>query len=60
MRGLGVFKDVAWAESADSTNVARNHCRLRESHGEDRVRELARRIEAPIQLAAMELDRKVA
>jgi hypothetical protein len=60
MRGLGVFKDVAWADSADSTNVARNHCRLRESHGEGRARELARRIEAPIQQAALQLDRKVA
>ena len=60
MRGLGVFKDVAWAESADSTNVARNHCRLRESHGEQRAAELARHIEVPIQLAAMELDQEAA
>jgi len=57
MRGLGVFKDVAWADSADSTNVARNHCRLKASHGEDRVRELALRVEGPIQTAALQLRR---
>jgi hypothetical protein len=60
MRGLAVFKDVAWADSADSTNVARNHSRLRDSHGDDRARELAQRIEEPIQAAAMKLGRRAA
>lgn len=52
MRGLGVFKDVAWVDSADSTNVARNHCRLADKYGDDRAAERARRIDGPIQAAA--------
>lgn len=52
MRGLGAFKDVAWADSADSVNVARNCNRLKASHGDQRAIERARRISEPIQSAA--------
>jgi hypothetical protein len=46
MRGLGVYKDVIVADSADSTNVARNHRRGGDVPGH--VRALADRIAAPI------------
>jgi hypothetical protein len=57
MRGLGVFKSVAWVDSADSTNVARNHCRYKE-HGNARAINFANRIAAPIQAAAMQIPLK--
>lgn len=52
MRGLGIFSKVAWADSADSTNVAMNHNRYKAEHGDDRVRWKAASIAAPIQAAA--------
>lgn len=52
MRGLGVFHEAAWAESADSTNVARNHCRHRDQ-GDQRARNMADRIAGRIQGAAL-------
>ena len=52
MRGLGVLKRLPWAESADSCNVAINHCRQREGLGDDRARALAERINDEIQSAA--------
>ncbi len=52
MRGLGVFEELAWADSADSCNVAVNSHRLREEYGDLRAVERARRIEQPIQAAS--------
>lgn len=52
MRGLDVLKALPWAESADSCNVAMNHCRGRELHGEDRARVLADRLNDETQTAA--------
>jgi hypothetical protein len=54
MRGLGAYAAVAWAESADSTNVARNHCRYKDQ-GDDRAGFMARRIAGPIQAAGRAL-----
>lgn len=51
MRGLGVFADLTRFESADSTNVARNHSRYRDSHGDDRVRFMAERIRGQVDAA---------
>ena len=52
MRGLDVLKALPWAESADSCNVAVNHCRGRAKHGEDRARILAARLNDETQSAA--------
>jgi hypothetical protein len=52
MRGLDVLKRIPWAESADSCNVAVNHCRGRELHGDDRARVLADRLNDETQSAA--------
>lgn len=52
MRGLAMLKVLPWAESADSCNVAVNHCRGRELHGEDRARVLADRLNDETQTAA--------
>lgn len=51
MRGLGVFADLTRFESADSTNVARNHCRHKQTHGDDRARYLADRIRSQVDQA---------
>lgn len=61
MRGLGAYHEVAWAESADSSNVARNHHRYR-ARGDDRAVYMAHRIEQPIQYAAtaLPIDAQVA
>lgn len=48
MRGLGVFAELTRFESADSTNVARNHSRYRDEHGDDRARYLADRIRGQV------------
>lgn len=50
MRGLAVLKDCVRFESADSSNIARNHCRTKREP--DHVRTMAARIAAPIALAA--------
>lgn len=53
MRGLGIFHKCAWADSADSANVAMNHHRGKaKGHGELRALHLSNRVEAPIQEAA--------
>ncbi len=52
MRGLGIMHKCAWVDSADSTNVAVNHHRLKDEYGDSRVTERAARIENPIQAAA--------
>lgn len=50
MRGVAVLEQAIRFESADSTNVARNHCRTK---GQARhVRTMASRIQAPIAAAA--------
>lgn len=48
MRGLGIYHMAPAFASADSSNVAVNHCRHKATHGEDRVRHLAGRIERKI------------
>lgn len=55
MRGNGMFRKVAWADSADSCNVAVNSHRLRAEFGDGRFAERARRIEDPIQAAATQI-----
>lgn len=55
MRGLAMLKRLPWAESADSCNVAMNHCRGREAHGDDRARALADRLNDETQTAAAKL-----
>jgi hypothetical protein len=61
MRGLGAYAALAWAESADSTNVARNHCRRR-AEGDGRALAMAQRIAQPILAAgaALPVDRELA
>lgn len=44
MRGLGIYHEFPRFQSADSANVAVNHCRHRAKHGEARVRHLAGRV----------------
>lgn len=48
MRGLGVYHKALRFASADSANVAMNHCRHRATHGEGRVRHLAGKVERKI------------
>lgn len=50
MRGLSVLAEAVRFESADSANIARNHCRTRGTP--DHVRTMAARISDPIHLAA--------
>jgi len=50
MRGVAVLKDAVRFESADSTNVARNHCRTKGTAGH--VATMAARIAAPIAAAS--------
>lgn len=56
MRGLGVFAELTRFESADSTNVAVNHHRLRATHGNNRARALADRIRDQVEAAANAAD----
>lgn len=58
MRGLAVLPELVRFDSADSTNVARNHCAHREQFGEYRAAYLAQRTEAKIEegLQAAELE----
>ena len=49
MRGLGLFHELPWADSADSCNVAVNHSSYRNKWGDDRVLEMADGIEVRIQ-----------
>ncbi len=56
MRGLGVFGQAFRFESADSTNVAVNHCRHKAEHGDDRARFLADRVQADILAEAGEIQ----
>jgi hypothetical protein len=48
MRGLGVFPEFTRFESADSTNIAVNHTRLKAEHGDDRVRVMRARIQGQV------------
>jgi hypothetical protein len=54
MRGLGIMNRCAWVDSADSTNVARNHTRHKK-HGDNRARVLADIVETRIQNAATKI-----
>lgn len=56
MRGLAVFPALVRFESADSSNVAVNHHRYRDTHGEERVRFLADRILDAVEEAAASVD----
>lgn len=49
MRGVAVLKDAVRFESADSTNVARNHCRTKGQP--EHVKVMAARIAKPIKEA---------
>jgi hypothetical protein len=53
MRGLGVYKEMAWVDSADSCNVARNHNRYRDQ--DDHVVNFAERIHDEVQFAAIDI-----
>lgn len=48
MRGLGVFAKLTRFESADSCNVAINHCRHKAKHGDQRAKFLADRIKGEV------------
>jgi hypothetical protein len=48
MRGLGVYSEAVRFESADSCNLAMNHCYLKEQHGDDRARVMHDRIKGQI------------
>ena len=50
MRGTAMFPKAIRFESADSSNVARNHCRTRGQA--NHIGAFAERIEAPIRAAA--------
>jgi len=50
MRGVAVLKDAIRFESADSTNVARNHCRTKGTPGH--VKAMVKRITKPVHEAA--------
>lgn len=54
MRGLAVLPEVLGANSADSTNVARNHCRYRGSL--EHVRKMSNRIRASVARAAAKAE----
>lgn len=51
MRGLGVLHELVRFESADSTNVARNHSRYKQ-HGDDRCKMMADRISEKVHTKA--------
>lgn len=51
MRGLGVLSQALWAQSADSTNVARNHCRTK-GKVDEHVKKMSNRIRAAVAKAA--------
>jgi len=48
MRGLGVLSELTRFESADSTNIAVNHCRHKAEHGDDRAAFMKRRIQSQV------------
>ena len=48
MRGLGIYHKALWCDSADSTNIARNHHALKELHGDARVAVMHCRIKKQI------------
>lgn len=56
MRGLGVFAELTRFESADSTNVAVNHHRHRETHGDGRAAYLKQRTADQITAGVDEAD----
>lgn len=56
MRGLGVLPELIRFESADSTNIAINHCRYRDSHGAERVRFMHSRIRGELSAAEAMAD----
>lgn len=58
MRGLGVLGELTRFESADSTNVAVNHCRYKAEHGDQRAAFLKSRIVGQVDagLEAAELE----
>lgn len=51
MRGLGVFAQLTRFESADSCNVAINHCRHK-AHGDNRAKFLADRVKGEVLVGA--------
>lgn len=56
MRGLGMFAKLTRFESADSANVAVNHHRYRETHGDDRATYMANRIRSEVVAAANDAE----
>lgn len=56
MRGLGVLGDLPRFESADSTNVAVNHHRLKDEHGDDRAAVLKSRVQAKVDAGLDQAD----
>ncbi len=56
MRGLGVLSELTRFESADSTNVAVNHCRYKDEHGDDRAAFMKRRIQSQVDAGVAAAD----
>jgi len=48
MRGLGIYDELGRFDSADSTNVAVNHTRYKQEHGDGRGVYLANRVQEKI------------
>ena len=56
MRGLGVLAELTRFESADSTNVAVNHCRHKAEHGDQRAAFLKARIQSQVDAGVERAD----
>jgi hypothetical protein len=56
MRGLGVLSELTRFESADSTNIAVNHSRYKDEHGDDRAAFMKRRIQAQVDAGVDQAD----